>query len=84
MNMKQYIENRNAFPEEELKKYYGRHVAWSLDGTRIIASGDDDEQVLEAARAAGYTTDDFVFSYVHNPDEVYIGGLFFPVGEAPK
>ncbi len=77
----QHVENRSAFPEEELKKYYGKYVAWSLDGTRIVASGTNDGQVYDTARAAGYLPDQFVLSYVPNPNEVLIGGIFVPVEE---
>ncbi len=37
----QHIENRNRSAGEELEKYRGRWIAWSLDGTRIIAHSDD-------------------------------------------
>jgi hypothetical protein len=72
LSWNQHVQNRSEFPEEELKKYYCRHVAWSLDGTRIVASGEDDQQVFDAARAAGYTTEQVVFSYVPYPDEVFL------------
>jgi hypothetical protein len=74
MSENDYIKNRNAFPPEELEKYYGKFVAWSLDGTRIVASGDDDLQVFEALKAAGQDTSQVVFSYVERPDEVIMGG----------
>jgi hypothetical protein len=81
MNWNQHVENRFAFPEEELQKYYGKHVAWNLDGTQIVASGGDDLEVFNAVRAAGNPTDQVVFSYVPFPDEVLIGGIFVPVEE---
>ena len=77
----QHVENRSAFPEEELKKYYGKHVAWNLDGTQIVASGIDDLDVFNVVGAAGYSTDQVVFSYVPYPDDVLIGGIFVSVKE---
>ena len=48
----QHMENRNRFPTEELETYRGQWIAWSLDGTRIIAHADDpdtlDALILEA------------------------------------
>jgi hypothetical protein len=34
-----YEENQRRFPQEELNKYAGQYVAFSLDGARILASG---------------------------------------------
>ena len=31
-----FNDNVNRFPEEELSKYWGQHVAWNLDGTQIL------------------------------------------------
>ncbi|HXG10297.1 MAG TPA: DUF5678 domain-containing protein [Gemmataceae bacterium] len=73
MNLDDHYRNRNALPEEELKKYYGKHVAWSLDGTRIVASGEDDFEVFKAIEAAGYTSDQVVLSYIPFPDEIILG-----------
>lgn len=72
----EHVQNRSLLPEGELAKYYGKHVAWSLDGKRIIASGDNDLEVYEAARAAGYDPEQVVGSYVPFPDEVFMGGAF--------
>lgn len=73
MITKDHYENRARFPEEELAKYYGKHVAWNADGTRIVASGNDDGEVITIADAAGYKREEVVFSYVPFPDEVILG-----------
>ncbi len=39
-DLRHYYENRNKLPLEEYMKYAGKHVAFSPDGTRIVASGD--------------------------------------------
>ena len=74
MNLNEHIKNRNEFPLAELEKYYGQHVAWSLDGKHILASGADELQVFEALKAAGYDPQQVVFSYVHHPEEIVMGG----------
>jgi hypothetical protein len=56
-------------------------VAWSLDGTQIVASGESDLEVFARVRAAGYTSAQVVLSSVPHPDEVLIGGVFVPVKE---
>jgi hypothetical protein len=84
MNLNEHFENRNRFPPEELAKYFGKHVAWNLDGTRIIASGEDDAEVYAAVKAAGYNPEQVVGSYVPFPDEVIIGGGVLGVREADE
>src|SRR4051812_32910476 len=39
-HLRAFGENRNRFPPEELFSYAGQHVAWSPDGTRIVASAE--------------------------------------------
>jgi len=81
MHINEHYENRSKVPSEVLAKYVGRHVAWNREGTQIVASGDDDGEVFAAVKAAGIPTDQVVFSYVPQPDEVWFGGAFLS-GEA--
>jgi hypothetical protein len=47
--------NRRAFPDEELLKYAGQWIAWSPDGTAIVAhSAESDQAVVDELRAKGY------------------------------
>jgi hypothetical protein len=62
--------NQNQFPAEELMKYAGQHVAWSRDGTRILASGESFGAVDDQLQAAGIDPSTVVFSFVDPPDEV--------------
>jgi len=57
-------ENRRNFPPDELAKYAGRYVAFSLDGTRILASGESMEAVEEHLTAAGIDPRQVVGSYI--------------------
>jgi hypothetical protein len=49
----QHIENRNRFPAEELEKYRGQWIGWSLDGTRIIAHSHDPDALDAMILPAG-------------------------------
>ncbi|HTU92301.1 MAG TPA: hypothetical protein VMF69_19625 [Gemmataceae bacterium] len=71
-DLSHYQENRNKFPPEELAKYWGKHVAFSPDGTRILASGDTWEELDAALDAAGIHFSQVVYSYVYRPDVSYI------------
>jgi hypothetical protein len=67
-DLSHYDENRSKFPLEELVKYAGKHIAFSLDGTRILASGDSIEEVEDQLIAAGINPNQVVGSYVDPPD----------------
>jgi hypothetical protein len=68
-----HIENRNAFPFEELKKYEGQYVAWSGDGKRILAGDTNPLRLATKLKEAGYSAEDFVVSFVDF--ETYLGGV---------
>ncbi len=72
----EHYRNRAQFPEQELAKYYGKEVAWTLDGTRIVASGDDARQVCTAVQQAGLQSDEVVLAYVPFPEELVLGGAW--------
>ncbi|MGH7169167.1 MAG: DUF5678 domain-containing protein [Gemmataceae bacterium] len=71
-DLSHYEENRSKFPLEELAKYGGKHVAFSPDGTRIIASGDSIDEVEEILIAAGIDPSQVVGSYVDPPGTSWI------------
>ena len=60
--------NRREFPTEELWKYIGKHVAWSWDGTRIVASGDTMDEVFQQLDKIGIPHDRVVHGFVDDPD----------------
>jgi hypothetical protein len=71
--MRIFIQNRQAFAPEELAKYEGQWVAWSPDGTHIVAgSNESEEAVWSAVIAAGYDPQEVVFSYVPEDGELFI------------
>jgi hypothetical protein len=65
-----FIENQRNFPAEELLKYAGKHVAFSLDGTQILVSGQSFEDVERQLAAAGIDPSRVVHSYIPPPDLV--------------
>jgi hypothetical protein len=67
-DLSHYEENRSKFPLEELAKYAGKHIAFSPDGTRIVASGDSFDEVVEKLQAAGIDFSQVVHSYIDSPD----------------
>jgi hypothetical protein len=64
--------NRNRFPPEQLTPFEGQHVAWSLDGTSILASGEDMETVENKLLANGTNPNQVVFDYIDPPDRIRI------------
>ena len=74
VDMQQYLKNRHQFRQEELERHAGRYVAWSPDGTQILASDEDPGQVLEAVRVLGYDAGETLISYVPPLDETLLAG----------
>jgi hypothetical protein len=66
-DLSHYEENRCKFPLEELAKYAGKHVAFSPDGKRIVASGDTDEEMEANVVAAGIDPSQVVGAYIDEP-----------------
>ena len=71
----EFRRNQSNFPREELAKYNGQFVAWSDDGTHILAAHTDMAQVEATLVAAGLYPGDFLISRVAVPEEICWGGL---------
>jgi hypothetical protein len=74
MNMQVYLKNRLAFPLEELAKHRGEWVAWSPDGTRLVAASPDPDALDDLVRAAGENLEDCPIEGIPDADCV-LGGL---------
>jgi hypothetical protein len=74
MNMQEYLKNRVAFPLEELARHRGEWVAWSPDGTRLVAASRDLDRLDDTIRAAGEDPEDCPIEGIPDTDCV-IGGL---------
>lgn len=68
-DLRLYAENRRRFPVDQLAPYYGKFVAWSPDGTRILASGNEREEVWKQLEAAGIDAGQVVNDYIDPPDD---------------
>jgi hypothetical protein len=64
-----YERNRSRIPPETLEPYAGEHVAFSADGTRVIAHGPDYESVEAELRSLGLDTSEVVWERVPGPGE---------------
>ena len=64
LNWDEHVKNRNAVPMEALLTYEEQHVAWSLDGKRILAGDTDPLRLVARLTAEGYRSDDYILSYV--------------------
>ena len=73
MDMQLYLKNRRQFPHDALERYAGQHVAWSPDGTRIIASAEDPVRLVDAIDALGFDSSEVVIEPVPYPDEIVLG-----------
>jgi hypothetical protein len=58
------LANRTLFPVDELASYAGEWIAWSADGSRIIAHTTDPKGLDDLVRAAG-----------EDPEECLIEGI---------
>jgi len=73
MNHRDYRENRARFSQQELSLYRGQWVAFSMDGTRVIASHPDLSQLDDLVRANGETPEHVALEHIGN-DEAYVRG----------
>jgi len=72
--MQRFLQNRQRFPPTELAKYAGKYVAWAPDGSRILASNEDELKLAKAVLAAGHNTAEVLIAFVPTEDEVVLGG----------
>ena len=84
MRLEEFVNNRNAFPADVLSQYAGQHVAWSPDGTRILASDPDPMKVLSAVLALGYDPAETPIEDVPLDDVFPGGGFLFQCGQEPS
>jgi hypothetical protein len=74
-NMRKYLENRPKFPLDQLAPHAGRWIAWSPDGTRIVASAMDAEALEELIAAAGEDPLQCVQEAIPDHDTLLGGGF---------
>jgi hypothetical protein len=72
VKMQQFQANRSRFPLSELLKYRGQWVAFSSDGSRIVASSDDLVTLDGLVAAAGEDPESIALERIEC-DDVYLG-----------
>ncbi len=72
---KTYRQNRASFPVDHLRRYDGQWVAFSADGRRIVASGENIGQVAERVVAAREDLQEVVLERVDlGSGDIQLGG----------
>lgn len=66
-DLRHFEENRAKFPVEQLMLFAGQYVAWSSDGTRILAAAPSQEEVDEKLAALGIHFSLVVHDYIDPP-----------------
>ncbi len=67
-DLSEYHENRCNVRPEDLKAYAGQFVVWSLDGRRMLASGEDRPTVARLLQAAGIDPSEVVHDFIDAPE----------------
>src|SRR5438105_3206161 len=64
-----FDENRRKIPHAQLLPYAGQQVAFSADGTRVVAHGADHQALEGQLQALGLDSSEVVWSYIPALDE---------------
>ena len=75
MNIQEYLKNRQVFPLEQLAKHRGEWVAWSPDGTRLVAASKDLDELDQLVLAAGEDPENCPIEGIPDSDCV-LGGMY--------
>ncbi len=67
-----FAKNQNKIPLAELSPWAGQHVAWSWDGTQVIAGAGTLDALYKELHRRGIDTATVVFGYVDLPGETHI------------
>ncbi len=60
----EFFENKEKVKPEDLVSYAGQHIAWSWDGSRIVASDPDPVELRRKVVKAGHDTHHVVYAYI--------------------
>jgi hypothetical protein len=71
---RRFLEHRAALPAGALLPYVGRWIAWSPDGTRIVAVSQTPEDLDDRIRAVGEDPERCVVEGVPTTDAMLGGG----------
>jgi hypothetical protein len=71
---REHVTNRAKFRIDELAKYTSQWIAWSADGSRIVASATNPEFLDDLIRAVGEDPEDCLIEGIPAADAV-IGSM---------
>ena len=77
IDINEFRRNQSRVPLAELEKYNGQYVAWSEDGSRILAADADPLRLHALLCAAGHDPATTLISCIVLPEEVSWGGWQF-------
>ena len=66
-----FDENQNKVPWEALEPYVNQHVAWSWDGTAILAGAPTREELYRKLDEQGTDSNRVVFDFIPDPNVSY-------------
>ena len=72
--LRSYDENRAKFSAAKLRKYDGRWAAFSSDGTRIVASAENIEDLEHRLAELGEDPEEVTFERIELATTGYLGG----------
>lgn len=72
---RKYLENRAKFSMEELARHAGKWIAWSPDGSSIVASADDLDTLDDLIRSSRQDSTCCVVEAIPACDTVFGAGL---------
>jgi hypothetical protein len=73
-NRRKYLDNRAKYPPEELVKYMGCWIAWSPDGSRIVANAHDMDELERLVAVSGEDQLQCIIEAIPD-DDTLIGGV---------
>jgi hypothetical protein len=73
-SVESYRKNRKRIPHAKLVKHWENWVAFSRDGTCVIASAKTPEKLAKRIASAGKKADDVVLEYLES-DSTVLGGV---------
>jgi hypothetical protein len=74
-NMRKYLENRQRYPLDQLAKYAGLWIAWKPDGTEIVGSAKEIDDLIQSLRASREDANDCIIEGITDDDSIIAGGF---------
>lgn len=74
IDINEFRRNQSRIPRAELEKYNGKYVAWSADGSCILAADADPLRLDALLCAAGHDPATILVSRIAIPEEVSWSG----------